>query len=83
MQKRPDYNQCVPNNGKFGLKTWSGQCGGLHFDGPTTCSPGTTCEFVNKWYFGCSSASLTKGLEKLRGNAAEPVRSLDCPLVSC
>jgi cellobiose dehydrogenase (acceptor) len=30
-----------------------GRCGGIGYDGPTKCAPGSTCKVQNDWYYQC------------------------------
>lgn len=30
-----------------------GRCGGIGYDGPTKCAPGSKCKYQNDWYYQC------------------------------
>ncbi|KAI4731360.1 FAD/NAD(P)-binding domain-containing protein [Aureobasidium sp. EXF-10728] len=30
-----------------------GRCGGIGYEGPTECAPGSTCKYQNDWYYQC------------------------------
>ncbi|KAG8749597.1 hypothetical protein FRC14_001229 [Serendipita sp. 396] len=41
-----------------------GQCGGINWTGPTTCVSGTTCNYVNDWYYQCIPSSTSSSTSR-------------------
>ncbi|KAG8773386.1 hypothetical protein FRC15_002039 [Serendipita sp. 397] len=41
-----------------------GQCGGINWTGPTTCVSGTTCNYVNDWYYQCIPSSASSSTSR-------------------
>jgi len=58
--KRQDDNSSDDNSPDDGTAALYDQCGGIGFDGYTTCEDGSSCQYSNDYYSQCLSDTVVK-----------------------
>ncbi|KAG9055779.1 hypothetical protein FS842_001235 [Serendipita sp. 407] len=54
--------------------TW-GQCGGNGWTGPTTCTTGTVCTYLNDWYYQCLPGTQSSTTTSIRPSSTSTTTS--------
>ncbi|OBZ65450.1 Inosine-5'-monophosphate dehydrogenase [Grifola frondosa] len=56
-----------------------GQCGGIGYTGSTTCDAGTTCVYLNDWYYQCQPGTATSAPSTSAPPTSAPATSTAAP----